>query len=134
MDIPIHALVPRSNRSAIEEATRQFDGLFARSRQPMYLFLDDRNKSCNARFAKLLGYHSPEAWAAVTTPFTEAFLHPASRGPLVQAHVGAIRHGVASVVPVTWYRLDGQQVHTRVLLAPVDLDGNRLALHFVEPA
>ena|SRR5687767_8061548 len=134
MDIPISALVPRSDRDALAEATRQLEGLFARSRQSMYLFLDDRNKSCNARFAKLLGYRDPQAWAAVTTPFAAAFVHPASQGPLVEAHVDAIRHGVASVVPVTWYRRDGQQVRTRVLLAPVDLEGARLALHFVEPA
>ena len=134
MDLPIHALVPRSSRAAIEEATRQLEGLFARSRQSVYLFLDDRNKSCNARFAKLLGYRSPEAWAAVTLPFTEAFVQPGSQGPLVEAHVAAIRHGMGSVLPVTWYRLDGQPVRTQVLVAPFDLDGHRLALHFVEPA
>jgi PAS domain-containing protein len=118
----------------LAQATRQVQGLFETSGQAMYLFLDDGNKSCNARFAKLLGYADPKAWAAVTTPFTQAFVDPASQHDLVHAFQEAMQDGVGAQVPVTWRRKDGKTVRTQVILVPFEVGGERLALHFIDEA
>jgi PAS domain-containing protein len=120
--------------SAIRTATEQMRALYGESQQAMYLFLDDHNKSCNPRFAKLLGYADPATWAAVQTSFPQAFVAPKSQGVLIDAYQAALQDGVATKVPVTWKRKDGKTVDTNVILVPVDVDGNRLALHFIDEA
>ena len=53
---------------------------------------------------------------------------------LVDAYQNAMANGVASQVAVTWKRKDGKTVATQVILVPFDVDGERLALHFVRKA
>lgn len=118
----------------LAKANKQVQNLYATSGQAMYLFLDDANKSCNARFATLLGYASPEAWAAVDQGFTQTFVDPKSQHTLVHAYQAAMEEGVGSQVAVTWRRKDGKTVNTKVLLVPTEVDGERLALHFIDPA
>ena len=119
---------------ALTKANELVKDLYATSPQAMYLFLDDANKSCNEGFAKLLGYGSPKEWAAVTTSFPQAFVHTASQSTLVHTYQEAMQDGVAATIEVTWKRKDGKTVPTRVILVPVDVGGERLALHFIEPA
>jgi PAS domain-containing protein len=103
------------------------------SPQAMYIFLDDRNKWCNRRFASLLGYASPQEWAAVADSFTSAFVDPKSQSTIVSTYQQAMEQGRGSQVPVTWRRKDGKPVKTRVILVPVEREGHRMALHFITP-
>lgn len=121
----------KGTQDPLAKATQQLRTLFEESGQAMYLYLDDHNKSCNKRFAELLGYATPEAWAAVHTSFPSAFVAPASQEDLVDTYQAAMNDGVAATVPVTWRRKDGKTVDTDVILVPLDVDGTRMALHFV---
>lgn len=103
------------------------------SPQAMYIFLDDRNKWCNARFASLLGYASPQEWAAVQESFTGAFVEPKSQATIVSTYQQAMENGTGAQVPVTWRRKDGKAVKTRVILVPIEREGHRMALHFITP-
>lgn len=125
-------IVKSQNARVLARANEVCRTLYSGSTQSMYLFLDDRNKSCNARFAKLLGYSSPDAWAAVDTSFPQAFVAPGSQEDLVDAYQEALQNGVASNFPVTWRRKDGKTAKTQVTLVPFDVDGQRLALHFID--
>ncbi|MEK6975277.1 MAG: PAS domain-containing protein [Candidatus Thermoplasmatota archaeon] len=122
------------NSRIMARATELCQTLYNTSGQSMYLYLDDHSKTCNGRFAKLLGYSSPDAWAAVTTSFPQAFVAPASQELLVDTYQAAINEGVAGKIPVTWRRKDGKTVDTNVILVPVDIEGHRVALHFIEDA
>jgi hypothetical protein len=113
----------KAKTTPLTAATEQFGALFEESGQAMYLYLDDHNKACNQRFATLLGYPTPEAWAAVHTSFPDAFVAPKSQAVLVEAFQDAVNDGVAAQVPVAWKRKDGKTVGTTVILAPVDVDG-----------
>ncbi len=124
----------QATNPVLATATRQLQGLLDTSGQAMYLFLDDANKSCNARFATLLGYATPQAWAAVSQPFTQAFVDGGSQHALVHAYQEAIQDGLGSTVSVTWKRKDGKTVATNVILVPIEVGGERLALHFIDPA
>lgn len=126
--------VLKTNSRTITRATDLCKTLLGSSTQSIYLYLDDNNKACNDRFAKLLGYPNPEAWAAVTTSFPQAFVAPASQGTLVDTFQDALNNGAAGAVPITWKRKDGKTVNTNVILVPLDVDGTRVALHFIEPA
>ena len=124
-------VTPKETPNALAKATQQLRTLFEESGQAIYLFQDDHNKSCNKRFAQLLGYATPEAWAAVHTSFPSAFVAPASQETLVETYQAAMNDGVAASVPVTWKRKDGKTVESDVILVPLDVDGTRLALHFI---
>jgi hypothetical protein len=124
----------KTTTPAITHAVDLCKALFQESGQSMYLYLDDRNKACNGRFAKLLGYPTPEAWAAVQTSFPQAFVAPASQENLVDTYQAAINNGTAGSIPVTWKRKDGKTVDTNVILVPIDVQGQRFALHFIDPA
>lgn len=117
---------------ALARATDLCQTLFNESGQSMYLFLDDHNKACNGRFAKLLGYATPEAWAAVHTSFPQAFVAPTSQERLIDTYQAALNEGVAAKIPVTWKRKDGKTVDTNVILVPIDIEGQRVALHFID--
>lgn len=103
------------------------------SPQAMYIFLDDRNKWCSPRFAAMLGYASPQEWAAVQESFTGAFVEPKSQATIVSTYQEAMERGVAAQVQVTWKRKDGKAVKTRVILVPIERQGHRMALHFITP-
>jgi PAS domain-containing protein len=118
----------------LDAALRQYQGLFESSTQAMYLYVDDANKACNARFADLLGYPSPAAWAAVKQSFPAAFVAPESQDDLVDAFQGAMQDGSAAVFPVVWKRKDGKTAEADVVLVPVEVAGHRIAVHYVEPA
>lgn len=124
----------KTTSPALARATDLCKTLFNESSQSMYLYLDDHSKACNGRFAQLLGYGTPEAWAAVHTSFPQAFVAPASQERLVDAYQAAVNNGTAGKVPVTWKRKDGKTVDTNVILVPIDVEGQRFALHFIDPA
>lgn len=105
--------------------------LFAGSNQAIYVYCCDSHKLCNKRFSDMLGYKSPEQWAAVEQPFTEAFVEPKSRGALVSAYRAAMEEGVASSLKVTWKTKTGGSLKTNVILAPLKYGGELLALHYI---
>lgn len=132
--MPANQPMLKTQTSPLARATALCQTLFNESGQAMYLYLDDHNKACNGRFAKLLGYSSPETWAAVHTSFPQAFVAPESQESLVDTYQAAINDGVAARIPVTWKRKDGKTVDTNVILVPIDVEGHRVALHFIDEA
>ena len=117
--------------AGLDALVEDLQGLADGSPQPMYIFLDDRNKWCNQRFASLLGYATPAEWAAVADSFTRAFVDPKSQATLVSTYQDAMEQGAAAQIAVTWRRKDGKPVKTRVILVPLEREGHRMALHFI---
>jgi PAS domain-containing protein len=127
--------MPADHRNQVlNAAQKQVQRLYDESPQAMYLFLDDRNKTCNERFAKMLGYPSAAAWAGVQGSFPDLFVDPASQDKLIATYQDAMQNGKGAHVPITWRRKDGKAAPSRTILVPLDVDGHRLALHFIDPA
>jgi PAS domain-containing protein len=112
---------------------RQMKEIFENSEQAMYLYLDDVHKVCNKRFADLLGYDSPKAWATADEPFPLVFVASKSRGALVSAYQDAIERFVGATIDVAWQTKSGQTVDSQVILVPVAYEGHVFALHFINP-
>jgi len=119
------------HEAVIEEARKQFGDILQESKQAIYLYLDDTHKTCNEKFASMLGYKSAEEWAAVMKPFTEAFVEQQSQHRLVSAYQDAMESKSGSHVDVTWMRKTGGYVNTKVILVPISVRGELLALHFI---
>jgi hypothetical protein len=120
------------HEAVIDDIVQELGELLATSGQGIYVYLDDVHKLCNERFAALLGYASPDAWAAVCESFPVAFVAPGSQQALVSAYVDAIEAGVGSTLPVTWTTASGDPVDSTVILVPFPFRGHLLALHFVD--
>lgn len=116
-------------RGFFEEQKAIFDS----SDQAMYAYLDDDCRSCNAKFASLLGYSSAEEWAKVDVKgaFPAVFVDPSSQSTLVGAYQDAMSKGKGSTIKVTWKKKDGGTVATTTILVPVAYQGHTFALHFV---
>lgn len=115
-------------------AMRSYQRLFDDSQQAMYIYVDDANKACNKRFAELLGYPNPGAWAAVKTSFPSTFVADESQDDLIGAFQDAMENGNGAVLPVVWKRKDGKTAESDMILVPVEVEGHRVAVHYIEPA
>lgn len=107
--------------------------IFSSSGQGMYAYLDDDCRVCNSKFAKLLGYSSPEEWFKVDVhgAFPDAFVDGKSQRILVTAYQKAMEQKTGSTIKVTWKTKSGGTVDTTVILVPIAYQGHLLALHFI---
>lgn len=100
------------------------------SEQPIFIYLDDNHKTCNARFASLLGYKSPREWAEIQG-FLETYVTEKSREALASAYWDAMKKMVASTTPITWMKKGGGTLETSVILVPMPYQGHLFSVHFV---
>ena len=123
------------HKTIIQDAKKQFAAILKESKQGIYIYLDDTHKLCNEKFASMLGYGSAEEWAKVNKPFTEAFVEGThSQHTLVSAYQEAMESKTGSNIEVTWKTKTGGKVNTKVILVPVSVKRELLALHFITKA
>ena len=92
------------HQDLLQSLTEEYGEILANTQQGVYLYLDDTHKVCNAKFAQLLGYTSPEEWAKVDTSFPDAFVDPSSQEVLVNAFRDAMENSVGSTNSIVWDR------------------------------
>lgn len=128
MDNNVHS------KELIEGIAEQFSEILDNSEQAIYIYLEDSLKVCNKNFSDLLGYSSPEEWAAIHSNFPEAFVAPESQHDLVSTYQNAMNAKVGAQKNITWKKKDGKTVDTSVILVPVAFRGHLFALHYISPA
>jgi len=120
-----------AHEAVLERVGREMAGILEGSAQAVYVYACDNHKLCNRRFASMLGYGTPEEWASTNVPFVDTFVAQESQDVLVAAYWRAMTEKVGSRVPITWRRKEGGEVATDVILVPITLDGQDMAMHFV---
>ena len=122
-----------NHEDLISGLVEQQKEIFNSSDQAMYIFLDDNNRACNEKFAKLLGYSSADEWRKTDTKgaFPTVFVDEKSQHALVSTYQKAMTKMVASKVNITWKKKSGGTVDTTVILVPIAYQGHPFALHFV---
>ena len=88
------------------------------SEQPMFLYLDDNHKACNSKFAKMLGFKSPQEWAEAPSVLGVSVAEK-SRVTLETAYWDAMKKKIASTIQVTWMKKGGGTFDSTVVLMPV---------------
>lgn len=109
---------------------KQMRTILDSSEQPIFLYLDDTHKTCNNRYATLLGYGSVNEWNKVENSFN-AFVHEKSREAITKAYVDADQHKVGSTLKVTWNKKFGGSIETDVILVPMTYEEHLFAIIFV---
>ena len=108
----------------------QMKPVLDKSEQPIFIYLDDNHKACNNRFASLLGYKSPEDWAAIGG-FLDVFVAEKSRETLSTAYWNAMNKMVASTIQLTLTKKDRVTIETTMVLVPIFFSGHLFSVHFV---
>ena len=108
----------------------QMKPVFDSSEQPIFLYLDDNRKACNSKFAKMLGFKSPQEWAKMQGVL-EVSVAEKSRETLMTAYWDAMKKKTASTIQVTWMKKGGGTFDSAVVLVPMFFDGHLFAVHFV---
>ena len=100
------------------------------SEQPIFLYLDDNHKTCNSKFAALLGFKSPQEWAKIPG-FLEVYVAEKSRETLSSAYWDAMKKMVASTSQLTFKKKTGEPVDATVILVPMSYAGHLFSVHYV---
>jgi carbohydrate-binding DOMON domain-containing protein len=108
----------------------QMKPVFDSSEQPIFLYLDDNHKACNSKFAKMLGFKSPQEWAE-TPSVLGVSVAEKSREIVTNAYWDAMKKKIASTIQVTWMKKDGGTFNSTVILVPMFFDGHMFSVHFV---
>ena len=122
--------MPASHATAIAELAEHLKPVLEESPDGVYLWLDEQNKVCNQRLAKMFGYDVDE-WEAIDD-FASTLIADESRARYVwnyQNHVGRLQH------PVTFRfrgkRKDGSTFAAETDMIPLTYRGHVVAYHFV---
>jgi PAS domain S-box-containing protein len=113
----------------VKELTEQLEPVLSNSPQGIYLYLDDEHKSCNKKFADMLGYKSTQEWAENEFPISDVAEEDQEKG--IETYMNASRKLIASTLPATWVSKDGKRIKTTVTMAPITYKGEIFVLHFI---
>lgn len=120
-----------SYEKVVESLKAQLKPVLEGSKQGVYVYVDDSHKFCNGVFAEMLGYASADEWSAMDGSFPQLFVAEQSHGALIGAYRAAKSEFVGSANQVTWKKKDGSEVATTVILVPLPIGGEVVALHYI---
>ena len=109
---------------------KQLKQIFDESEQAIYLYLDNNHKVCNEKFASLLGYSSPQAWAKIENPLEEN-VDKSSQDAVVSAYFDASEKMIASQMDVKMKTTSGSVLEASVIVVPVAYQNHMFALYFI---
>jgi hypothetical protein len=108
----------------------QLKPILEKSKQGIYIYLDDTHKTCNRRFADLLGYDSPKVWADTEAPLADVVEE--DQDAVVSAYENATEKMNASILEVRVKNIKtGKPIKTRMIMVPITYQGHLFALHFL---
>ena len=111
----------------------QMKPVLEKSEQPIYIYLDDNHKSCNTKFATLLGYKSPQDWAEVRG-FLEPFVAEKSQQSVQAAFWDANNKMKATIMQLAFKKKSGGTVDANMIMVPVTFQGHLFWIHFITSA
>lgn len=120
-----------SHEALLDNLYSQLKPIFDYSEQGIYIYMDDENKICNEKFAKMLGYSSAKEWSQVKESFPMVFVEEKSRDKLISTYAKAMEKMVGSSIDIVWMKKDKKSISTSVILVPLVYENHGFALHFV---
>jgi hypothetical protein len=114
----------------IGNIARQLEPILKKSKQAVYIYLDDVHKVCNDNFAKMLGYESVGAWAETEAPLADVVEE--DQKAVISAYQNAVDGFMASQLEITMRNVNNDKlVKVRMIVVPIVLDGHVFSIHFL---
>lgn len=114
----------------VKGITEQMKPVLEKSKQAIYIYLDDNHKVCNKKFTDLLGYKSPREWAQAEAPLSDVVEE--DQQEVVKSYMNASEKMVASGIQVRVKNIKtGKIMKTNMIIAPIGHAGHVFTAHFV---
>ena len=114
----------------IKGISEQLALILKKSKQAIYIYLDDTHKVCNERFAKLLGYKSAKDWAAIHMPLSD--IDEADQDKVIAAYEKATEQFMASSLDIALRNIKTNKlIKARMIIVPMVYMDNVFAIHFL---
>lgn len=114
----------------LKEIAEQFQPLFQKSPDGIYIYIDEVHKICSERFAKMFGLTVAE-WEAMEG-FVNKHIAEADQALVVSSYQEHIHQRLTPIrFSVKALRKDGSSFKAEVDMSPFPWRGEMLALHFV---
>ena len=121
----------KHHEQLVEGIAEQMKPVLEKSKQGIYLYLDDNHKVCNKKFADLLGYKSPKAWADEEAPLADVVEEDQQN--VIDAYMNASEKMVASTVDVRMKNIKtGKIAKNRMIIVPMGYSGHVFTAHFFD--
>jgi PAS domain S-box-containing protein len=117
----------------LRELSEQFQPLFNKSPDGIYLYIDEAHKICSERFAKMFGLTVAE-WQAMEG-FVNKHVAPESQQLVISTYQKHIHENLTPArFQIKALRKDGASFRAEVDMIPFPWRGEMLALHFAREA
>ncbi len=113
----------------VKELAEMLKPVFENSPQAIYLYLDDEHKTCNQKFADMLGYSSIDEWIANPTPVSD--VSEEDRDKVINAYGDASESFKASQVLAKFVKKDGSQSQSEIIMVPIPYKNEVFVLHLI---
>lgn len=113
------------------EINEMFGPLLKNSNKAIYIYLDDEHKTCNKKFAELLGYKSVNEWVKNLYPVSDVL--ESDQKKAIKAYLNASEKFISSKVTGTWVTKKGKKLKIEVLIVPFAYSDEVFVIHFLSP-
>jgi hypothetical protein len=114
----------------IKGISERMEILLKESERAIYIYLDDSHKVCNKKFANLLGYKSPKAWADTEAPLSDVLEQDQQK--VIDAYMNASEKGIAGSIDVKMKNVKTEEIlKINMIIAPTIFEGHIFTVHFV---
>ena len=120
----------KHHEELVKGISEQLALILEKSKQAVYIYLDDIHKVCNEKFARLLGYKSAKEWTAMHAPLSD--VDEASRDDVIAAYENATDKFMASSLDIALRNVKTNKlIKARMIIAPMVYQGHVFAIHFL---
>ena len=117
------------HKHLVEELAEQLKPVLSKSPQAIYLYLDDEHKTCNKKFADMLGYKSIKEWEKNLYPLDDVAEADQDKG--VKAYMEASQTFKASTFSGSMIKKSGKKFKAEVTMVPITYKNEVFVLHFI---
>lgn len=115
----------------VHELAEMLSPLFTKSKQAVYLYLDDEHKTCNSTYAKLLGYKNVQEWVENLYPIDD--VDPKDQPKGIKAYMNASGKLQGSTLTGTMIKKNGRKFKAEIIMVPLPYKKEVFVLHFINP-
>ncbi len=114
----------------VQGISEQLKTILDKSEQAIYVYLDDTHKTCNKKFASLLGYNSVKQWADIEAPLADVV--KTDQKKVVAAYEKAMGKMAASSIDIKFKNIKtGEEIKANMIMVPMSFNGHLFAVHFL---
>ena len=115
----------------IHEVGEMLAPVLSKSPQGVYIYLDDAHKTCNKKYAQMLGYKSVKEWVDNEYPIDD--VDPKDQPKGIKAYMSASEKLTAGVQTATFIKKGGKKFKAEIIMVPFTYKNEVFVISFITP-